>query len=234
MKDRIDGLNSVGVDERRTTFNKGDVIVFLRYLTEGSDENTIMQTMVADDVYVPVGFSSLRKAYKFMSRFPNHFIDTIVREFVVTEDNFDIILADDLIAYFNEAGQLSCYSEKEYLALNNFPTAYEENYPMEIIKKGDGFVLRTAELHSSIDLQIDLDIYPYGMAAGILCIAQDQIRNGKEIAYIGAPIFYPDESNVFAIVSSVYKEKDTDKTVLAINIPNIAKKIMEEKDGKEE
>ena len=233
MKDRIDGLKSVKVGERRTTFNKGDTIVFLRYLAEGSGENNIMHAVDADALYVPVGFSSLRKAYKFMSRFPNHFIAIIAREFEVTEDNFDIILADDLIAYFNEEGQLNCYDEKEYLALNNFPTLYEENYPMEIIKKDDSFFLRTAQLHSSIDLEIDLDIYPYGMAVGILCIAVDRIREGEEIAYTGALIYPDDRSNDFAVVTSVYEDTDTDKTILTINLSSIAKKIIGDENAEE-
>lgn len=233
MKDRIDGLKSVKVGERRTTFNKGDIIVFLRYLAEGSGENNIMHAVVADAVYVPIGFSSLQKAYKFMSRFPNHFTATVACEFEVTEDNFDIILADDLIAYFNEEGQLDCYDEKEYLTLNNFPSIYEEDHPMEIIKQGDSFFLRTAELHSLIDLQMDLDIYPYGMAAGILCMAEDQIREGREIAYVGAPIFNPDKSDAFAVVTSVYEDDDTDKTILTINLSSIAKEIMGDKNAEE-
>lgn len=193
--DRVDGLKPVGAEERSATLNKGDTVVFLRYISEGSNEFVIMQTMVSDAMYVPIGFSSLQKAYRFMSRFPNHFIATVAHEYLLTDDNFDIILADDLIAYFNEAGQLSCYNEKEYLELNNFPTVCEENYPMEIIKEGNSFFLRTINLHSSIDLRMNLDIYPYGMAVGTLCIAEDQIREGKEIVYIGAPIFNPEDNS---------------------------------------
>lgn len=169
-----------------------------------------------------------------MSRFPNYFIATVAHEYLLTDDNFDIILADDLIAYFNEAGQLSCYNEKEYLELNNFPTVCEQNYPMEVIKKDDSFFLRTMDFHSYIDLQMDLDVYPYGMAVGILCIAEDQIREGKEIAYVGAQISNPeDDSDAFAVVTSVYEEEDADKTVLVINLSDIAKDIMGEKDAEE-
>ena len=226
--DTVDGLAKVVPIQKTVCFCGENYESFIFLLQDTFDNIRKSMKVKVSNEEVPIVFSTYEDAFTFMSRFPNKFMNIVPEKVMCGNGCYNtVFLADGLISYFDKKGNMSFYEKEDYLKLNNFPSIIQQCFPVQLMQKYDNtYVLRTINLDPTFEIQINLWLYGFGFAWGLLGLCISKHRKGK-LSIGEGKLYDPDNpSETILAITDVFLTGL--KRILDVNLENVAKLMKKE------